>query len=103
MIQKVYENHSYIYAIKLNNIIEGKKYKNNEISLDEPIALQVFLNLSRTDYYYLTAYTVSLGHNFSSPYYKVKEEKEECTPNDSISTCDKYMEIWIRKKKETNW
>ena len=45
MIQKVYENHSYIYAIKLNNITEGKKDKNNEISLDEAIALQVFLNL----------------------------------------------------------
>ena len=71
MIQKVYENHSYIYAIKLNNITEGKKDKNNEISLDEAIALQVFLNLSRTDYYCLKSYADSLEHLFLPLYYKV--------------------------------
>ena len=106
VIQKVFENHSDIYAIKLNNIIEGKKDKNNEISLDEATALQVFLNLSRTDYYDLKAYTDSLGHNFLPPYYKVKEEKEKCLPKECNfdddeatatikSTCDKYMDrLW---------
>ena len=69
-------------AQKIQNFLDGKNIKEDQISSEEALAILVYLNQSKADYQNLKNFTDKLGKGFLPPYSKVLEEKKKCLIDD---------------------
>ena len=86
VIKEVFENEE--KAKHLNNILEGKKHKENIISPTEAAALLIQDGLSKAKYEYLKDLTDSLNLHFLPSWDDVKKERDKCVAKDATFNDD---------------
>ena len=82
VIEQTFKNHSDKVAVKLNNVLENKKTKENIIPCEQAAALTVYLNLTRRNYQCLKNFTDNLGLGFLPTWKACREEREKCLAED---------------------
>ena len=82
VIEKTFKSQSDKLPIKLNNIVENKKTKENIIPCDQAAALIVYLNLTRREYQCLKNFTDNLGIGFLPTWANCREERKQCLADD---------------------